>query len=184
MIETVLNDHDTDPLLKHFLLRKIVAVGCQGSLCLQNGFAAYVELLKNSKVPPSVNWVAPNNSEAAEQRPVAEAELGKLPSFADAQNRAAKQWQSFGRAIGTELICVGWLRKNMAGNWQCLTKSPCPESGKLVIVRAADADGQKSKAAVFEAVGRLGKGKAVIDAVPGPALAEGRPVYLANPPAK
>ena len=41
MIETVLNDHDSDPLLKHFLLRKIVAVGCQGSLCLQKGFGGY-----------------------------------------------------------------------------------------------------------------------------------------------
>ena len=91
MIETVLNDHDTDPLLKHFLLRKIVAVGCQGSLCLQKGFGGYVKLLKDSKVPPSVNWVDPDNSEAAEQRPVAEAELGKLPSFADAQNSAAKR---------------------------------------------------------------------------------------------
>ena len=43
MIETVLNDQDTDPLLKHFLLRKIVAVGCQGSLCLQKGFGGYAE---------------------------------------------------------------------------------------------------------------------------------------------
>ncbi len=103
MIETVLNDHDTDPLLKHFLLRKIVAVGCQGSLCLQKGFGGYVELLKNSKVPATVNWVDPNNSEAAEQRPVAEAELGKLPSFADAQNSAAKAvaiaWQGHRHGI-------------------------------------------------------------------------------------
>ena len=51
MIETVLKDHDSDPLLRHFLLRKIVAVGCKGSLCLQKGFGGYVELLKNSKVP-------------------------------------------------------------------------------------------------------------------------------------
>ena len=24
--------------------------------------------------------------------------------------------------IGTELMCLGWLRKNTARNWQCLTK--------------------------------------------------------------
>ena len=92
--------------------------------------------------------------------------------------------QTVASVIGTELTCVGWLRKNMAGNWQCLTKSPCPESGRLVIVRAAEADGQKSNAAVFEAVGQLKAGKAIIDAVPGPALAEGRPVYFANPPTR
>jgi hypothetical protein len=184
MIEAVLNDHDTDPLLKHFLLRKILSVGCQGSLCLQKGLAGHAELLTNSTIPPSVNWVDPNNSEAAGLRPVAEGELGKLPSFSDAKNDVANQWHSLGRAIGTEWVCVGWLRKNMDGNWQCLTKSNCPESGKLVTVRTADADGRRAKAAVFAAVGRLDRGKAVIDAVPGPALAEGRPVYVANPPPK
>ena len=51
MVQTVLNDKDTDPLLKHFLLRKIVAVGCQGSLCFQNGFAGFAAVLKDSKVP-------------------------------------------------------------------------------------------------------------------------------------
>ena len=185
MVQTVLNDKETEPLLKHFLLRKIVAVGCQGSLCFQNGFAGFAGALKDSKVPRSVNWVDPDNSEAAEQRAAAEVELGSLlPEFADAQNNVAKQWKSLGGAIGTEFVCVGWLRKDTAGNWQCLTKTPCPESGKLVIVRAAQSEGQKQAAAVFEAVGRLDRGKAVIDAAPGPALAEGRPVFVANPPPK
>ena len=41
MIETVLNDHDTRPAAEALLLRKIVAVGCEGSLCLQKGFEGY-----------------------------------------------------------------------------------------------------------------------------------------------
>ena len=184
MIETVLNDHDTDPLLKHFLLRKIVAVGCQGSLCLKSAFGPYAEALKNSKVPPIVNWVDPDNPEAAEQRPVAEAELGKLPNFADAQNNAAKQRQSLGGAIGTELTCVGWLRKNMAGDWQCLTKSSCPESGELVTVRVAQTDGQKQPEVVIETIGRLDQAKAKIGSAAEIALAQGRPVYVVNPPPK
>lgn len=181
MVDTVLHDHDTDPLLRHFLLRKILDVGCKGSLCLQNGFSRYLDFLKNSKIPRSVNWVDPDNSEAAERRPVAETELASLPSFADAQSSAAKEWKSLGESVGTELICVGWLRKTSAGNWQCLTKANCSESGRLVIVQL---DSQKAKAAVFEAVGRLERGKAVIDAAPGPALAEGRPVFVTNPPPK
>jgi hypothetical protein len=184
MTETVLNDKDTDPLLKHFLLRKILDIGCKGSLCLQNSFGGYLEVLKGSLVSSSVNWVDPDNTEAAAQRRIAETELGKLSSFADAQNSTAKQWKSLAGAIGTELVCVGWLRKNMAGNWQCLSKPACAESGRLLIVRAGEAAGQKAKAAVFEPVGRLEKGKAVIDAAPGPALAEGRPVYVAKPPPK
>ncbi len=43
MIQTVMNDKDSDPLLRHFLLRKIVDVGCQGSLCLRKGFGGYAE---------------------------------------------------------------------------------------------------------------------------------------------
>ena len=184
MIETVLNDHETDPLLKHLFLRKIIAVGCQGSLCLQRRFGRYAEVFKDSKVPTSLNWVNPDNLEAAEQRPVAAAELGKLPNFADAQSCAAKQWRSLGGAIGMELTCVGWLRKNLAGDWQCLTKSNCPQSGKLVTVRAVHTDGQKQPKAVFETIGRLDKAKAKIDAIPEIALAQGRPVYVVNPPPK
>jgi hypothetical protein len=184
MIETVLNDNDTDPLLRHFLLRKILAAGCQGSLCLQKGFGRHMEILKDSKVPPSVNWVDPNNSEAAEQRPVAEAELGRLPSFTEARDNVAGEWRSLGGAIGTELICVGWLHKNMAGKWQCHSKATCSETGKLVVVRAAKTDDQKHGTAVFEPVGRIDRGKSVLDAVYEPTLAEGRPVYVANPPQK
>ncbi len=113
-----------------------------------------------------------------------DAELAQLLGGADAQNNAAKQWRSLGGAIGTELTCVGWLRKDMTGNWQCLTKPGCPESGRLVTVRAAQTDGQSQAAAVFEAVGRLDRAKGVIDATPGSALAEGRPVYVVKPPPK
>ena len=183
MIETVVNDKETDPLLKHFLLRKIVDVGGQGSLCLRRGFEGYADLLlKHSKVPSSVNWVDPNNSEAVAQRGVAEADLDKLPRFIDAQNATAKEWKSLGAAIGTELACVGWLRKNLGGDWQCLTRPGCPQTGKLVTVRAAEAGAEGRKAAVFEAVGRLDKGKALIDAEPGPAMADGRLVYVVRPP--
>ncbi len=184
MIETVLNDHDTDPLLKYILMRKIVAVGCQGSLCLHSGFARYVEVFKDSKVPTSLNWVDPDNSEAIEERPIAEAELGKLPSFIDARNSTVKLQRSLGVAIGVELTCVGWLRKNMAGDLQCLTISNCPESGRLVTVRSVRTEGQKQPEAVFDTIGRLDKGKAKIDAVPEIALAQGRPVYVVNPPPK
>ena len=67
-----------------------------------------------------------------------------LPKFADAQKSRSQQWKSLGGAIGTEFVCVGWLRKDTAGNWQCLTKTPCPESGKLVIVRAAQSRGAET----------------------------------------
>ena len=183
MIETVVNDKDSDALLRHFLLRKILAVGCQGSLCLQKAFSGSMDVLDNSKVPASVNWVDPNDPGAAVQRPVAEAELAKLPKFTDAKARADQQRESLGKAIGTELIWVGWLRKNAEGKWQCLVKANCSESGRLGIVRAAGAKDDKAQAAVFEPVGRLEPGKAAIDdAVPASALAEGRPVFVAKPP--
>ncbi len=180
MIETVMNDHQTDPLLRHFLLRKILDVGCKGSLWFQKAFGRYKELLDATKVPDGVNWVDPNDAVAVEQRPVAEAELDKLPSFSDVQKSAFDDYKRLGGPIGTEYTCVGWLKNS--GSWQCATKSGCPETGKLVVIRPAEA-GQNAKA-VFDPVGELRGAKAVIEAHAGPALVEGRPVFVAKPPTK
>ena len=182
MVQKVLNDKDTDPLLRHFLLREDRDVGGQGSLCLRKGFAGYAETLKNSQIPAAVNWVDPNNAEAAGQRSIAEGELDKLPAFTDCAGGGrcgnGNRWRP---PIGTELACVGWLRKSIAGNWECLTRPDCPREGRLVTVRAAVTSDAAKAAAGFEPVGRLEKGKAAIDAC-GAALADGRPVFVVFPP--
>jgi hypothetical protein len=182
MIDTVLDDHQTDPLLKHIFLRKIVAVGCQGSLCLQRALGDSFELLKNSKVPLRINWIDPNDAEALQQRPIAEAELAKISNVIDVRNAAVRQWQSLEKPVGVELLCIGWLRKDEAGNWQCVAKPSGPQSGKLVVATAAVAKGSNGKTATFSAVGRMERGKAILDIARGPALAEGRPVYVVTLP--
>jgi len=180
MAETVLKDAETDPLLKHLLLRKILETGCQGSLCMEKGFHDCRELLKNSTVSSSVNWVDPDNAEAAKQRPTAESELESMQrSFADAQKETAKLWRALAANIGREYACVGWLRKDGSGNWHCVARPNCAASGKLVVVRTGEQD---LNVAVFEAVGRIDQGKPAIDAAAGAALAEGRPVYVVIPP--
>jgi hypothetical protein len=184
MIEAIVSDKETDPLLKIFLLRKVLTVGCQGSVCLQRGFGRHLELLKDSKIPPGVNWVDPDDAAGAENRPVAEAELAKLPSFIEARNATAKEWHALLAPIGTEYRCVGWLRRKLDGQWQCMTPANRPGSGKLLVVRSGEANGAKNKGTILEPVGRLDEGKATIDAAPGPALLEGRPVYMAITPAK
>jgi hypothetical protein len=113
-------------------------------------------------------------------RPTAEAELGSLPDLDKVRQVVDKELQGLNAPVGTEVTCIGWLRKDPSGAWQCLTKANCPESGYLVIVRFADS--QKG-AARLEQIGSLDKFKAIVKAASGPALAEGRPVF-ACPTAK
>jgi hypothetical protein len=180
MVDTVLKDTESDPLLRHFLLRKILDVGCQGSLSMQKGFRDCRELLKNSTVSATVNWVDPDNREAAEQRPVAEADLAKLlQSFPAAQKETARQWRGLAAQIGRQYACVGWLRKDLKGNWQCVAKPNCGASGTLAVVKADERD---RSAAALVGVGRIDQGKAELDAAAGAVLTEGRPVYVVIPP--
>ena len=183
MMETVRNDKDGDPLLRRFLLRRILAVGSQGSRCLQNGYRGVHKVLNDSQVPPSVNWVNPLDRTAGEQRPLAEAELAKLPAAAELNKEMAAEWKKLNRPIGSEYACVGWLRKNSEKSWQCVMKPGGPPSGELCVVRFA-APGDKS-AAAFDPVGEIKEGKAELNkAAPGPALVDGRPVYCVVRPPK
>ena len=123
----------------------------------------------------------PNDSEGSGYRSSANAELATFSDFAQARNAAAKEWQSLFVTVGSEFRPVGWLRHKLDGEWQCVAPANQGGAGKLCIVRTSDANGTNSSSAILEPVGKMEKGKAVIDAAPGPALLEGRPVFLAVP---
>ena len=53
-----------------------------------------------------------------------------------------------------------------------------------MIVRAARPTARNRRRPFSRRLAGSNRGKPVIDAVPGPALAEGRPVYVVNPPPK
>jgi hypothetical protein len=180
MAEAILADTETDPILKLFLLRKALTIGCQGSLCLEKAFSRHMEVLKHSKVPDAANWMDPNDSEGPRHRSNAEAELATFSDFIQAREAAAKEWRSLFVTVGSEYKPVGWLRQKLDRQWQCVAPRNEGRSGTLCIVRAADPNERKA-GAIVEAVGKMEKGKAVIDGASGPALLEGRPVFLAVP---
>jgi hypothetical protein len=107
--------------------------------------------------------------------------LKGLPDVNETRNAAGKVWYSLRGPIGTEYQPVGWLRKKPDDQWECVVRAKLSNSGKLCVVRAAEAAGTKTDVAT---VGHLDQGKAVIDVNAGAALLEGRPVYLALPLAK
>ncbi|MEI8376597.1 MAG: hypothetical protein WCJ35_27585, partial [Planctomycetota bacterium] len=173
MMDAILTDKETDPLLKIFLLKKVLAVGCKGSVCLQKGFSRYTEVLGGSDIPAGVNWIDPDDPAGDQNRPIARAILAKLPDFIAARDATDRELRALLGPIGTKYQCIGWLRRKQ----YCLTLPNLPKSGKLFVVR-------KDKETFLEPVGHLDQDKATIDAAPGSVLLEGRPVYLAKPPSK
>ena len=184
MAEAILADTETDPILKLFLLRETLDIGCQGSLFLKKAFAQHLEALKNSQDLTTANWVDPNDSEGPGNRSAAEAELATFSDFAQACNAAAEDRKSLfrpmvpniGRSVG---FVKNWTSSGSA--WRTATEQG---SGKLFIVRAADGNETKSSGAILDPVGTMEAGKAAIDAGLGPAGLEGRPVFLALPATK
>jgi hypothetical protein len=184
ILQAITSDTKTDPLLRLVLLKRTLAIACQGSQCLQKAFGQHLSALKASTIPATVNWMDPNNSEASEQRPSAETELSTLPDFIKARDAAANDWRSLFSPVGTEYQRVGWLRQNRDKSWQCMTRRTVLGSGKLLVLLPAERGNSPQVAAAFVPVGTLDKDVAKIDAPPGPALLEGRPVYLAVPPGR
>ena len=180
MIDIVLRDKESEPLLMHYFLHAILEAGCDGSPCFDKGFRGMREIVNASGISLEVNWVDPENREAETQRHVADAELVRLRGMLDAAKKAADaQTNKVGEPIGAELNCVGWLRKVSAGGWECLVRPDCKESGNLYVARI---DEQNPKTVVFTPAGSIDQGKAVINPAAGAALVEGRPVYLSIPP--
>ena len=184
MAEAILADTETDPILKLFLLRETLDIGCQGSLFLKKAFAQHLEALKNSQDLTTANWVDPNDSEGPGNRSAAEAELATFSDFTQACNAAAEERKSLFKPVRSEYRPVGWLRQKLDKQWECVAPATERGSGKLFIVRAADGNETKSSGAILDPVGTMEAGKAAIDAGLGPAGLEGRPVFLALPATK
>jgi hypothetical protein len=160
-----------DPLLKLKLLQQTVEVAARGSSALESELAQQIKMMQGSKVSPIANWLEPDDAEANTSREQAARELDMLAKVPPAADKAAQAKGALGKAFQW----IGWLRSAPDGHWQCAADQPLPQVGKLYVLAAA---GEKE---VLHAIGHLTPKGAQITAT-GPALVEGRPIYIVERP--
>ncbi len=164
-----------DPLLKLKLLQQTVEVAARGSSQLEGELAQQMKMMQNSKVSPIANWLEPDDAEANASREQAVRELDQLAKVPPATKIAGERTAQAGTPLGKQFQWIGWLRSGSDGRWQCAANLPLPQSGKLYVLGAA---GEKQ---TLHAIGHLTPKGAEITAT-GPALVEGRPVYVVAQP--
>ena len=164
-----------DPLLKLKLLQQTVEVAARGSSALESELAQQIKMMQGSKVSPIANWLEPDDAEANTSREQAARELDMLAKVPPSVNTAAEKAAQAKGPLGKAFQWVGWLRSSSDGHWQCAADQPLPQSGKLHVLAAA---GDKE---VLHAIGHLTAKGAQITAT-GPALVEGRPIYIVERP--
>ena len=163
-----------DPLLKLKLLQQTVEVGARGSYQLEGELAQQIKLMQGSKVSPIANWLEPDDAEANAGREQATRELDQLAKTPPATKVFAERAAQAAAPLGKPFQWVGWLRAGSTGGWQCASNQPLPQSGKLYVLGAT---GEKE---TLHAIGHLTPKGAEITAT-GPAMVEGRPVYVVAP---
>jgi hypothetical protein len=155
----------------------VLETGVHGSHCLEKAFGPHLEWIREAKINPFANWLDPADSTVASERKKAAEKLESFPAI-DASITAVEQDidMKTDRQL-PEFRWVGWLRRSRDGRWECLMKSPPDGAGSLFVV-CRESMGRKL---MLNAIGRVNRGAAVIDATGGPSLVEGRPIYLKIP---
>lgn len=176
IMQLIVSDPQTDPILKLNLLRKVLPVACQGSLPLSKALARHLEVLQKAEVSDTANWIDPDDTNADAARKLASEALNAFADVTAIGRAAVLEVTLLHPEVGTEYQWVGWLHRKPDDAWSCHLRSLPATFGTLVVLRAS---GDKMTIAP---VGRLSEATATIDVKPSPALVEGRPVFLAVPP--
>ena len=165
-----------DPILKVQLLTQILGVARAGSLVLEQAYAKHAELLDDSGIDGTVNWLDPDDKKAMAARKQAQDLLNRLPDFHAARDAAVKEYARLRKPWAPiEYHWIGWLLFTDAGKWTCSSHAAPEEwSGDLVLITG---EGQPPKVKLTT-VGHLTKGRIEITASD-PDLLEGWPVYAA-----
>jgi len=164
-----------DPLVKWRLLGDVLKTGVKGSACFERATADAIAALEQTKVDPFVNWVDPKDDDARKNRRLAEEELRGFPKIAAARQVIEAELADMGAVPNQSYLWIGWLIHQPGGAWQCAANAATVKGadGDLYALRREPG----GKAAAMERIGAISEGKTTINAV-GPALLEGRPVYL------
>eukprot|EP00913_Durusdinium_trenchii_P023372 g21950.t1 len=122
--ETFLDIHrlliasEIDPVLKLQLLQRVIDVASTGSSVMAELFSAQKAAIKAAAVDTTVNWLAPVDEAAEDERTRARKVLKTLKPIEPAKLKAALE--PFSRpGLGPRYVWVGWLHKTAKGDWVC-----------------------------------------------------------------
>lgn len=162
-----------DPIVQLFLATALLDVGSRGSWKFATAFAGHLQRIQDANATTNVNWIDPDDQDAAGAREQAATVLSQLRELGTVN--PAPQLAKLKRSltINTRYVPVGWLDQDR-GRWMVRTGLP-PDDGDLY-VRFDGTDGNTTSR-----IGRLSGGQVALDTKSGPALRLGRPVWLSQP---
>jgi len=133
------NDPPLDPVLAVDLLRRILDVGCQGSLRFSQAFSDVIETIDEAGIDLTVKWHLPQDSAADDARRSAREVLDNLSPF----DELIKQTHEFYQSKCLPPANYKWvaiLSKNGEGEWECTPPLSAEVEGSLFIcTRLSDA---------------------------------------------
>jgi hypothetical protein len=177
MIRAIFKAEEAEPVLRLALLKRIVDLGCQGSLALQESLTLERQLLENTETNLLVNWMKPGDSDASLAATSAAQEwkkFDKLPARAAAAEAAATALRAKA-GQSAQYAWVGWLLNEADGGWRCATPSGAPLSteGTLLVMTPDVAAGP-----LLQPIGTLKKGAVEWNSEDRTLFVEGRPIWL------
>lgn len=173
--QKVRDDSDMDPILKTVLLRRLLNCAVKGSLPLQATLADFRERMDNRGFEIDVAWADPDSKDAAEIRPKAKEFIAKFPSLAPALKAAQEAQQKIEADVAKMYrVPSGWLACGGEGRWEARLPAGVDLTGLAelyVLVPAADGP------AGWRRIGKVERGKMVLDTTKADGLMEGRVVF-------
>jgi hypothetical protein len=185
MLISILNDKETDAILRFSLLDGVLRTGSEGSELLNELFSPYTAILKQQQFNPNVHWLNPEDAQAIDVRRKARNALDQLPSWESAlaqfDERARKSKTPTRAELSATLTSpmgefyhwIGWLKRERDG-WTCVSPEKTLRSGTLHIVRKNPENGQ----VVMDRLGEFLEGNPQLLSLKAEVGQEGRPVYL------
>ncbi|WP_417386435.1 hypothetical protein [Gimesia sp.] len=181
LLEELYNDKQMEPILKYQLLRSVLEIGCQGSLPLQQVFAADLKALSDVNVDPAANWIDPEDSRSQFSRKQVINKLKTLSSPLKKQAEIDKQLDQLSEQKQTvDYEWIGWLSHNAQGEplVRFDISHPSRETGDLLVIAAEPETDQ-----IFQTVGTMTQGKIKLNSprvgadMKQPLLLNGRAVF-------
>ncbi|QGQ25815.1 hypothetical protein F1728_25465 [Gimesia benthica] len=165
---------EMEPVLKLQLIESILKVASQGSLFIKQEFTSHIDLIANSNLDFTVNWIDPENihSNLARKKAIRVLDRMEHPKTALKSLEAYKaKWKN--PVLANQYEWYGWMIEDKAEDkWVCKTKTVPDESENKNLFAIYP----KSETVQIVKVGEVHKGKVTLSG-PSSALQEGRPVF-------
>ncbi|MEZ6121669.1 MAG: hypothetical protein R3C49_00680 [Planctomycetaceae bacterium] len=117
--DVVLKDGAVDSILKIQLLERLLRIGADGSVFVRRNIEPSLEKIAETGVSKLTNWAVPGDTRAKDERRKADQFFQQHgPAILAGLQMAVEQTAQPGfGAIGPEMEGVGWLHRNLDGQW-------------------------------------------------------------------